>query len=468
MHILNSALANRLPNGNAILKVGLLQPEDRLQEEPSSSTSSSSRAPPSRKDTKPQVLPQAPQAPRSPSYGSRDTPPQQPGPFPAGPVTPGVHQAMVLERGDTPLRPGQVRPLDDGDDLAWQEQARGGYVHEVGWGENLGPPWPTAPRPLYNGFNPDEVQDWVPVRFKAVRKLQDATRNRGTVHLCLDKANGGCLVAIKCMPNRWILRSHSEFVAERPDETEIPWTDIGCTQWLNRLGFKYAVELLGVYRDADCTYVATSFATEGDLFSWCEVGESEGRARDVVVHSLARQMFQAVQQLHDFSIVHRDFSLENVLLCKMDDGSLHVKIIDFSMASSMRIFEASVRGKASYQAPEQHSAGECDGFLTDSFAVGVTLYALLVQDYPWLSTRPGGCKCFEYVRTRGLRGFLAKRKLRNEEQRVCSLLPEPLMQLLEGLLQLDPVQRLTLGERCWAGSGRRSVWDMPWVQNGPG
>ena len=27
----------------------------------------------------------------------------------------------------------------------------------------------------------------------------------------------------------------------------------------------------------------------------------------------------------------------------------------------------------------------------------------LPQDYPWLSTRPGGCKCFEYVRKHGFR-----------------------------------------------------------------
>jgi len=39
--------------------------------------------------------------------------------------------------------------------------------------------------------------------------------------------------------------------------------------------------------------------------------------------------------------------------------------------------------------------------------------------------------------------------------------------LLEGLLALDPDERLTLGERAW-NDGRRSVWDEPWMAHGPG
>ena len=68
-------------------------------------------------------------------------------------------------------------------------------------------------------------------------------------------------------------------------------------RFLNDVGFPYACDLLGVYRDAEHTYalssehvgggglawrkfleVVTTFATEGDLFSWCEAGvEPQGR-----------------------------------------------------------------------------------------------------------------------------------------------------------------------------------------------
>ncbi len=75
--------------------------------------------------------------------------------------------------------------------------------------------------------------------------------------------------------------------------------DIGCVRFLNKAKYPYACELLGVYRDPEHTYVrrpvgrvlkntmswdtarilrwrraevVTTFATEGDLFSWCEAG----------------------------------------------------------------------------------------------------------------------------------------------------------------------------------------------------
>mmetsp|Transcript_79397 Transcript_79397/g.233272 ORF Transcript_79397/g.233272 Transcript_79397/m.233272 type:complete len:418 (-) Transcript_79397:11-1264(-) len=325
-----------------------------------------------------------------------------------------------------------------------------------------------TPTALHTGFDPKDVRPWDPCRFQKIRKLQDATRNRGQVHLMRDVTEDR-LVAVKQMPNRWIRSCHSDFVIEHPAETELPWQDVGCIQFLNSLEYPYACSLLGVYRDDMNTYVVTTFATEGDLFSWCDVGVAPGLEREAVVLPLARQMIEGMQQVHDLSIVHRDLSLENILLSKLEDGSLVIRIIDFSMASTARRFRHCVRGKESYQAPELHTDNEYDAYLTDAFSLGVTLYAVLFKDYPWLSTRPGGCKCFEYVRKHGLRSYLAKRKLRSSSARIADVMSEPLKQLLEGMLALDPAERLTLGEKAWGeDSGRRSVWDERWMHDGPG
>lgn len=320
---------------------------------------------------------------------------------------------------------------------------------------------------LHMAFHPSEVYEWEgPARFEFIRKIQDATRNRGQVFLMCDKQYN-LLVAVKQMPRGWVRGCHSEFVAEHPGETELPWQDVGCIRFLNLAGYDYACELRGVYTDDNLTHVVTSFASEGDLFSWCEAGIAPGLEREAQVQPLVRQILEGIQQLHEFSIVHRDLSLENILMTKLDDESLKIKIIDFSMASTDRTFKNSVRGKASYQAPELHYDVEYDAFLTDAFSLGVTIYAVLLKDYPWLSTRPGGCKCFEYVKKHGIRSYLAKRKLRSSTLRVSDIMSEPLVQLLEGLLALDPAKRLTLGESHWNGS-RRSVWDEPWIQSGPG
>jgi serine/threonine protein kinase len=283
-----------------------------------------------------------------------------------------------------------------------------------------------------------------------------------------------CLnVAVKQMPNWWFRSCHSEFVLEHPAETELPWTDIGCVRFLNMVGFEFACSLLGVYRDNENTYVVTSLASEGDLFSWCEVPQNLPAAavnREALVHPLATQLLKGVRQLHDYGIVHRDISLENVLLHKDADGVLLVRIIDFGMASTTRYFKKCITGKASYQAPELHSGGQYDAFLSDAFSLGVTLYAILVQDYPWLSTRPGGCKCFEYVRKHGFFQYLEKRKLRNSDVKVGKSMSTEVKQLLAGLLAFNPDERLTLGEQVWgteAGGARRSVWDHAWLTDGP-
>jgi len=330
-----------------------------------------------------------------------------------------------------------------------------------------------APSLLHAAFDHSKVQPYEEDRFETVAKLSDAKRNRGVVHLMRDKKTKRDL-AVKQMPNWWIRSSHSGFVAEHPGETELPWQDIGCTYFLNSVGYLPACDLHGVYRDATHTYVMQSLATEGDLFNWCqEADQQPGPDREHVVADLAVQILAGVKMLHDMSITHRDLSLENILLTKprqsangCSNSRYEIRIIDFSMASSTRTFQKSVRGKASYQAPELHTDEKYDAFLADCFAVGVTLYCMLMMDYPWLSTKPGGCKCFEYVETHGFRAYIAKRKIRAGSDRVGDRMSEPVKSLIEGMLCFDPSKRLTLGEKQWPdNSPRRSVWDEEWVKD---
>jgi len=101
-----------------------------------------------------------------------------------------------------------------------------------------------------------------------------------------------------------------------------------------------------------------------------------------------------------------------------------------------------------------------DPFLADTFAVGVLLYALFAKDYPWMATKPGVCKHFEYFQAQGFRELIHKRKVRKADDRIIDVLSEPLKQLLEGMMARDPNRRLSLG----AVAHRRSVWDEPWVK----
>merc|ERR1719253_1754292 len=248
-----------------------------------------------------------------------------------------------------------------------------------------------------------------------------------------------------------------------PVETELPWQDLGCTQYLNSVSFKYACTLEGVYRSNDHTYVVSSFESEGDLFCALERGGSPGAEREAELMPLILQLFRAVKDLHDITIAHRDISLENVLQSRDEEtGEVTVRMIDFGMATSDRTFHNSVRGKPSYQAPEMHTTANYDAFLSDTFSVGVIIYCMLMCDYPWLSTKPSGCKCFEYIKQNGLRAFCKVRKARGSNKKVAECVSENMMQMLEGMTHFDPKERLTLGEKCWPD--RRSVWDEPWTK----
>jgi len=325
------------------------------------------------------------------------------------------------------------------------------------------------PEHLYQCFDHSEVGSWDKSRFKKMRALMDAPRNYGRVYLMTDTHTKD-LVAVKKMPTKWVCSCHSEFVAAHPRETEQPWQDFGCARYLAAMGYSGLLHLRGVYRDKKFTYAVSDFATEGDLCSWWDpTTHIPCIEAEVALWPLAIRICRVVRDLHNLGIVHRDLSLENFLLCETGSAPPHsptdgleVKVIDFAMASFERWSKDRVAGKLCYLAPEVHTAKtECDGFLRDAFAVGVTLFAMLRREYPWESAQSGVCITFELFQRHGLRAILRGRSNPNHGS-----ISEPLLGLLDGLLNPNPSTRLTLGEQEF-GSDRRSVWDEPWIQTGP-
>jgi hypothetical protein len=321
------------------------------------------------------------------------------------------------------------------------------------------PEEPIAPDNLYEAFTKTEVRPWEEGKFTHVKKLRDATRNRGVVELLKDEANGKVFAA-KQMPNTWVCDSHEEFMRAHPTEMELPWQDIGCTRFLNTVNYKHACKLEGVYRSDESTFVLLTFANGGDLFDLAQQGQRPGPERELALARLVIDLLNGVKILHNMQIVHRDISLENVLLTSGEVAKTDLLIIDYGMASTERTF-TNATGKASYQAPEMHTRQDHDAFLCDAFAVGVVLYCLFVKDYPWLSTKPGRCKCFDFYQKKGFRAYCAKRTLRGSDARIDECMSEPFLSLVEGMLHTDPDKRLTLGEKGW--TNRRSVWDEPFV-----
>lgn len=296
-----------------------------------------------------------------------------------------------------------------------------------------------------------DANRWRTDRFEKIRLLQNAARNQGRVEL-MKEVSSGRFVAVKRMPIGWTGFNQQDFLRRHETELEMPWVDVALAKYLSLQRVNFVCDPVGTFRDECETFFVSSFADKGDLFEWCQNGPTPGLEREALLRPLVQQLFDAMKYLHGLEIAHCDLSLENILLMTNDEGNLQIKLIDFGMAAIQQHRIIGARGKPSYQAPEMHRV-DYDPLLSDTFAVGVVVFGMVAQDYPWLSTKPAGCKCFDFASTKGLRAYLHKRKARNSNgARLAEVFTERLMELLDMLLQLEPENRARLEQT-----------DFPWL-----
>ncbi|WP_329120002.1 serine/threonine-protein kinase [Streptomyces sp. NBC_01465] len=143
------------------------------------------------------------------------------------------------------------------------------------------------------------------------------------------------------------------------------------------------------------------------------------------VCTLLDQLLAGLAAVHAEGVVHRDIKPANILMEATGRGRPHLRLSDFGI--SMRKGEPRltatdlVVGTPGYFAPEQMMGAEPD-FTADLFAVGLVALYLLE------GTRPDSRALIEHFITYGTPG---------PPQGV----PEPLWQVLAGLLQPDPQAR---------------------------
>ncbi|CAK8991144.1 Serine/threonine-protein kinase DCLK2 (CaMK-like CREB regulatory kinase 2) (CL2) (CLICK-II) (CLICK2) (Doublecortin-like and CAM kinase-like 2) (Doublecortin-like kinase 2) [Durusdinium trenchii] len=288
-----------------------------------------------------------------------------------------------------------------------------------------------------------DTRRWREDRFEKVRLLQNAARNQGRVEL-MKELSSGRFVAVKRMPISWTGYNHKDFVKRHEHELEMPWVDVAIVKYLSMQRVQFVCDPIGTFRDESETFFVSTCADKGDLFEWSQTGPLPGLERENFLRPLVRQLCDAIRCLHSLDIAHCDLSLENILLMTTGDGSLQVKLIDFGMAAVKQSTLVGARGKPSYQAPEMHVEAY-DPMVSDAFALGVVIFGMVAQDYPWLSTKPGGCKCFQFASKQGLRAYLQKRKARNcNGARLAEVFSASMVDFLESLLQFQPQDRTRL------------------------
>ena len=140
---------------------------------------------------------------------------------------------------------------------------------------------------------------------------------------------------------------------------------------------------------------------------------------------LLDQLLSGLSTVHAEGVVHRDIKPANILMEATGTGRPHLRLSDFGIAmrkGEPRLTETNyVVGTPGYFAPEQMMGAEPD-FPADLFAVGlVALYLLQGQ-------KPDSQALVEHFASHGTPG-------------APQGIPEPLWQVLAGLLQPDPHAR---------------------------
>lgn len=182
-------------------------------------------------------------------------------------------------------------------------------------------------------------------------------------------------------------------------------------------------------------YVAGKWICEGGSCPRGGIGESKSRRylRDVVA---------GLMYLHAHYIIHGDIKPDNLLVT----SNGNVKIADFSVSQVFEDDNDELRrspGTPVFTAPECCLGLTYRGRAADTWAVGVTLYCMVLGEYPFL----GDTLQDTYD------------KIVNNPLTLPDDINPQLKNLLEALLHKDPRQRITL----------HAVAEHPWVigEEGP-
>jgi carbon catabolite-derepressing protein kinase len=163
----------------------------------------------------------------------------------------------------------------------------------------------------------------------------------------------------------------------------------------------------------------------GELFNYIV---ANGRMPEQRARRFFQQLISGIEYSHKLKIVHRDLKPENVLL----DDDLNVKIADFGLSNEIKDgdFLKTSCGSPNYAAPEVIRGGLYTGPEIDVWSCGVILYVMLCGRLPFED---------DDVQT-------LFTKISQGSYHMPSYLPSDARGLINAMLAVDPVKRITIPE----------------------
>jgi serine/threonine-protein kinase len=144
------------------------------------------------------------------------------------------------------------------------------------------------------------------------------------------------------------------------------------------------------------------------------------------------QMGRGIARAHDLEVIHRDLKPENIFVCKREDGTDLIKLLDFGIARSMHDSRLTGTGELfgtpQYMAPERITTMDA-GPSADLYAMGVLFFEMVTGRLPFDAP--------------DVTSFFVKH-LKEPPlpiRRLVPDVPESVASLVEQLMQKDPAQR---------------------------
>jgi len=152
-------------------------------------------------------------------------------------------------------------------------------------------------------------------------------------------------------------------------------------QVMRTLSHPHIIKLHDTAEDDDFIYIVMEYVEGGDLLTFL-TRRSHNRVSEGTARRFFAQLLSALEYLHTNNIAHRDLKLENILV---DEHCNRVVVIDFGLCGHMSKNRPMTVycGSPAYAAPELIQRIPYNGCASDTWSLGIVLYALMVGDYPF-------------------------------------------------------------------------------------